>query len=42
MIVKNTVKMHSEGLCEALNRSKTRVLNKHTPGRARARVRFTV
>lgn len=30
MIIKNTVKMHSEGLCEGLNRSKTKVLNKHS------------
>lgn len=32
MIIKNTVKMHSEGLCEGLNMSKG--LNKCTPGRA--------
>lgn len=32
MIIKNTVKMHSDGLCEGLNMSKG--LNKCTPGRA--------
>lgn len=33
MIIKNTVKKHAEGLCEGLNTSKTKGLNKHTPGR---------
>lgn len=30
MMIKNTVKMHSEGVWEGLNRSKTKLLNKHT------------